>query len=71
MWHSRTWFSRHGGVGLILEVFSHLNDSMIHSAEEDTLTLLVSLLVHSHHLCEAGDKDTRLQPLKPVTALKT
>ena len=30
----RTWFSKHGGVGLmmdlmILEVFSNLNDSMI------------------------------------------
>jgi len=30
MWHFGTWFSRHGGVGLMIsEVFSNLNDSMI------------------------------------------
>ena len=34
MWHFRTWFSRHGGVGvtadlMILEVISNLNDSVI------------------------------------------
>jgi len=33
MWHLETWFSRHGGVGvmdlMIFDVFSNLNDSTI------------------------------------------
>jgi len=44
MWHFRTWFSRHGGVGLTvglvgLRGFSNLNDSMSFQHDRNAIKL--------------------------------